>query len=151
MPFNVLKKDTQNMPKQIIEFKTVEEATSILNKFGNEFAFPGNNLSKSEIVKNSVASNIFRAFRHLETPPSIIYRQWAADNFESIVKDLKTVNSHHDYYKFIQKYGDSLLQRWVEETLNSDNYLMYGPALKMVNLLIKWIQVSEEYKQPEKI
>jgi len=61
------------------------------------------------------------------------------------------VNSQDDYYKFIQKYGDSLLQRWAEETLKPDNYLLYGPALKMINLLIKWIQVSDELRQIDKI
>ncbi len=139
------------MPYKIIEFKSLEEAISILNKFGNEFSFPRDKLSKNEIVRNSVASNIFRAFRNLEVGPSIIYRQWASDNFDTIVTELASVSSHTDYYKYIEKWGDSLIQRWMEETLIPDNYLMYGPALKMVNLLIKWIQISEAHRQPDKI
>ena len=29
--------------------------------------------------------------------------------------------------------------------------LQYGPAIKMINLLIKWIQESEEFRQIEKL
>jgi len=139
------------MLNNIAEFKSVEEAVSVLNSFGKVFKFPRKSLSKEEIVKNSVASNIFRAFQHLDKAPSIIYRQWALENFELILSDLKAVNSHSDYYKFIQHYADSLLQRWADETLKPGNYLMYGPAMKMVNLLIKLIQVSEGFKQEDKV
>ena len=138
------------MIKQICEFQTLEEAISTLESFGNDFKFPSNKLSKKEIVIKSVAPNIFRAFQKLDTSHSVIYRQWALENFDYLLKDFQMVNSNSDYYKFIQKYGDSLIQRWAEITLKPETFLMYGPALKMINLLIKWIQESDNYKQLDK-
>ena len=138
------------MIKQIYEFRTLEDAISTLEKFGNDFKFPSNKLSKKEIVLKSVAPNIFRAFQNLNISPSVIYRQWAMENFDSLLIDFQMVNSNSDYYKFIQKYGDSLIQRWAEVTLKPDTFLMYGPALKMINLLIKWIQESDQYRQRDK-
>lgn len=139
------------MTKQIYAFATIDEAILILGKFGKDFKFPQHAFSKSEIVTKSVASNIFRAFQNLDTSPSVIYRNWANENFDSILKDFKIVNSQKEYYNFLQKYSDSLILRWAEVTSNPNSYLVYGPALKMINLLIKWIQESEKFKQPDKL
>ena len=65
--------------------------------------------------------------------------------------DLKVVDSKDGYYNFIQGYGDSLIRWWANQTQNPDHYLQYGPALKMVNLLIKWNQESEYFKQHDKL
>ena len=139
------------MPKDIYEFKSIDDAIDVLAQFGDSFKFPIKKLSEPQIVKKSVESNIFRAFHNCSTRPSEIYRQWASENFEQIVLDFKKVNSQIDQYKFIFKYGDSLLNSWAQETLESNSYLQYGPALKIINLLIKMLQESVIYRQPEKI
>lgn len=139
------------MTKQIYVFTSLDDAISVLSKFGKEFIFPQHSFSKNEIVNRSVASNIFRAFHNLDTSPSVIYRSWAKENFDSILSDLKSVDSPVDYYNYIEKYSDLLIQEWAEVTANPNSYLMYGPASKMINLLIKWIQESETLKQPDKL
>jgi hypothetical protein len=139
------------MPQKIIEFKSLEEATATLKDFGNKFKFPIKQLSSELIVKESVSSNVLRAFHNLSTPPSIIYREWALESFDLILSDLKLIQSSKDYYDFIFRYSDSLINRWAEVIEESNSFLMYGQATKMINLLIKDIQESETYRQVNKI
>ena len=61
------------------------------------------------------------------------------------------VNSKADYYKFTHKYCDSLICRWAEVTGKPNKYIIYGPAMKMINLLIKWIQEARKYCQHDKL
>jgi hypothetical protein len=138
------------MPQKIIEFRSLDEATITLENFASAFIFPVKNLNRDRIIKESVASNIFRAFRNLKHKPSNIYRDWANENFEAILIDFEKVYSHEDYYSFAFKYADSLINRWSSITLKSEHFLIYGPALKMINLFIKTTQQSSQYKKDEK-
>ena len=139
------------MPKPHDPFKNLEEAIDILRKYGNEFNFPKRNYDKQLIIKKSVSGNIFRAFKNLDTKPSNIYRDWASDNFEALLHDFKRTQSYDDHYKLLLKYSESLLQRWSVQVLQEDKFLIYGQAMKMINLLIKQIQESNEFKQIDKI
>jgi len=139
------------MPQKIIVFSTIDEAIFILRPYSLKFSFPRKKLSKGQIIKDSVSSNIFRAFTNLNVRPSEIYRDWANEYFDSILIDFGNVNSKKDYYDFLFKYADSLIQRWAWKTMKPDKFLMYGPALKMVNLLIKTSQQSIDHKIEEKI
>jgi hypothetical protein len=138
------------MPKEIIEFYTIEDAASLLKSFSDTFSYPVKKISKERIITTSVSSNIFRAFSNHKIRPSVIYREWAKDNFTSILIDFQKIDSRENYYDFVFKYADSLIKRWAEKTANPDNYLIYGPATKMINVLIKKIQQSDEFCQREK-
>ena len=139
------------MLQTIIEFSTVDDAIITLRQFALKFSFPLKKLSRERIIKESVASNIFRTFTNLNQRPSEIYRDWATDNFDSILTDFGKVNSSKEYYDFAFKYADSLIKRWAWKTMKSDHYLIYGPALKMINLFIKTSQQSIDYKNDQKV
>ena len=75
------------MPQQIYEFKNLDEAVSILGEFGKAFEIPLKDWTKERIIKDSVQSNIFRAFRNLRHPtptPSSIWREWERQHFDAI-------------------------------------------------------------------
>jgi hypothetical protein len=135
------------MPEKIYVLKSKEEAVAILKEFGRKFEFPLHHLDKDAIIKSSVSSNIFRAFQRLDKSPSIIYRHWASDVFDTFITDFKQIDSTEHYYQFVYKYADSLIERWASETKKKTDYMCYGPALKMVNLLVKVIQESEQDRQ----
>jgi len=138
------------MIKDIIVFSSVDEAVSILNRYASGFDFPVNKKSKKQIIFDSVSSNIFRAFRIFEYSPSVIYRGWATENFDLVIEDFRKVQTNEDYYNLVFKYGDSLIERWADKTRQTDSYLIYGQSLKMINLLIKTIQQSSDYKLMDK-
>jgi len=138
------------MPQRIIIFNTIEDAVNTLRTFASNFKILHKKYSIKEIIYESVGSNIFRAFPNLNNSPSQIYRDWASENFDSILFDFGNVNSKEDYYLFAFKYAESLIKRWALKTLKPDNYLMYGPALKMINLLIKTTQQSFDFRKDEK-
>lgn len=81
------------------------------------------------------------------------YQKYGSLNkiFHYIFADFKNVKSTDDYYKFAYKYSDSLINKWAETTLKPDNYLISGPALKMINLFIKTSQQSINFKQDDKV
>jgi len=139
------------MPQKKYEFQNVDEAINILSNYASGFNFPLKKLSRETIIRISVLSNVFRAFKNLDQKPSQIYRDWATDNFDLILADFKNVESTDDYYEFVFKYSDSLIKRWAEKVLNPNDYLIYGPALKMVNLFIKTSQQSFDYRQLDKL
>ena len=138
------------MPQKIIVFTSVDDAVNTLKGFASNFTFPHRKYSREGIIYESVGSNIFRAFPKLNDRPSQIYRVWASESFDSILSDFENVNSKEDYYSFAFKYADSLIKRWASTTLKPDNYLMYGPALKMINLFIKTTQQSFDFQKEEK-
>jgi hypothetical protein len=138
------------MPDKIIEFESKTEAISALKKFNETFLFPTNDLCKEEIIISSVASNIFRAFHLKNKKPSTIYREWASEVFEKILSDFSIIASKEDYYRFVFLYADSLIEKWSKETFK-DEYLCYGPALKMVNLLVKVIQETDSIRESSKL
>ncbi len=138
------------MQQKIIVFNSVDDAVNTLKNFASNFKFPYIKYSREKIINKSVEYNIFRAFRNLNDRPSQIYRTWASDNFDSILSDFENVNSKEGYYLFAFKYADSLIKQWALKTLKPDNYLMYGPALKMINLFIKTTQQSFDFRKDEK-
>jgi hypothetical protein len=140
-----------NMIKDIIIFSSVDDAVITLNKFASEFEFPVNKKLKEKVIFDSVSSNIFRAFHIVEHSPSTIFRGWATENFELVIKDLNEVKSNEDYYDLVFKYGDSLIKRWADKTLQKESYLIYGQSLKMINLVIKTSQQSILYSLEDKI
>ncbi len=139
------------MIKDIIVFSSVEDAINTLERYASGFKFPINRISKDQIIFDSVSSNIFRAFQIIEYSPSTIYRGWATENFNRFIEDFRKVQTNEDYYNFVFKYGDSLIERWADKTRQTDGYLMYGQSLKMINLLIKTIQQSPDYRVSDKI
>jgi len=127
------------MPKVPIPFKDINQAKKILADYGEDFIHPTKTRSTDEIIKHSVGSNLFRAFRGIDGP-SKIYRNWAKENFEFILSNLKSRETLEKYDEFIFELNESLSRRWYEKNENNKSKkLSFGPSIKMVNLLIKTI------------
>ena len=65
-------------------FTNVEEAFSLLKEYKKIITKEA--MPKEQIVRKSVSSNIFRAFHNLSKNPSLIYREWALENIDEIIK-----------------------------------------------------------------
>jgi hypothetical protein len=126
-------------------FDNVDEAKILLLNHAQDFQFPiRNNLKiKRDIINYSVGPNIFRALGIDNYKPSDVYRSWATANFESLYSQLTTCQNQGEFDKIIKLFSDSLLTGWSAATKSK---LIYGPASKIVNLLIKAIQESEQFK-----
>lgn len=120
-------------------FQNVEEAITTLNKYSREIK--KKNLSKEDIIKKSVSFNIFRAFHNTEKKPSNIYRQWASNNFEFIVEKLNSIKTKKEYDCFLTGLSNSFIGYWASQ-VSAKNRIIFGPAIKMTNLLIKMLNES---------
>ncbi len=134
------------MPKEIYTFKNLEDAISQLHEYRKSFSFPNNHLNKEEIIIRSVGSNIYRALSITGKKPSDIFRTWFSDNFDRIIEELGLINDQNEYDDFILKYSHSLINHWASNIQDSNEYLIFGPAIKMINLIVKTIQESTDFK-----
>ena len=121
-------------------FTTVEEAVSLLQKYNKSIT--KGDMSKEEIVIKSVSSNIFRAFHNLSRNPSLIYREWASRNIDEIIQKLNNITTKEEYDKRLFVWIYSFIDYWSSQVKNPDDRIIFGPASKMVNLLIKMLNES---------
>lgn len=126
-------------------FENVEEAILRLSNHSRNFQFPKReNLATSDdIIRFSVQNNIFRALGMENNKPSDVYRNWATANFENLHIKLTNCQNKMEYWLILKYHTDSLLSNWRTKT---NNKLIYGPASKIINLLIKAIQESNQLK-----
>ena len=125
-------------------FDSIEDAINRLSDNAQDFQFPTrNNLkTKRDIINYSVDQTIFRALGVDNHKPSVVYRNWASINFESLHFQLNNCQNQGDYDQIIKTFTDSLLIGWTNAT---NSKLIYGPASKIVNLLIKEIQETDQF------
>jgi hypothetical protein len=126
-------------------FESIDEAILKLTNHSQNFQFPTRKslITPNEIIKFSVQQNIFRALGLDNHKPSDVYRNWATANFENLHTQLRNCQNVNEYGSLIKSYTDSFLISWRTTT---NEKLVYGPASKIVNLLIKAIQESNQYK-----
>lgn len=132
-------------PANMHIFDDIDDAIIRLSNHSHNFQFPiRNNLkTQKDIINFSVGQNIFRALGIDNYKPSEVYRSWAKLNFESLHNQLTNCQNQTNFDKIIKSFSDSLLIGWTSET---NGKLIYGPASKIVNLLIKAIQESDQFK-----
>lgn len=126
-------------------FENIEDAITRLTNHSKNFHLPirQNFTTTNEIIKFSVQKNIFRALGLANHRPSDVYRNWATANFENLYTQLTICQNKNEFDLIIKTYTDSILNTWWTTTSKK---LVYGPASKIVNLLIKAIQESNQYK-----
>jgi hypothetical protein len=134
------------MPKNIIIFSSIDEAQKILKYYNDNFNFPNNNYTKEEIINKSVGSNVFRAFSNLPIPPSQIYREWIKNHFEFFLKNLSKIQSQKEYDKFIFKISFDFIFSWKNQMKNNNKNLTFGAGIKIINLFVKMIQETNDFK-----
>ncbi len=126
-------------------FDNIDDALIRLSHHSKGFQLPLRKElgSQRDVVNFSVGQNIFRALGIDGHKPSEVYRSWATINFESLHRQLSECQNQIDFDHIINSFTDSLLVEWTKATKGK---LIYGPASKMVNLLIKTIQESSEFR-----
>jgi len=126
-------------------FESVDEAIFQLTSHSQNFQFPTrqNLVTPNDIIKFSVQQNIFRALGLHNHKPSDVYRNWATTNFENLHTRLTNCQNVNEFDLIIESFTDSFLISWCTTTKEK---LVYGPASKIVNLLIKAMQESNQYK-----
>lgn len=126
-------------------FETIEDALEKITNHSKNFHFQMREdlITDDAIIYESIQSNIFRGLRAVNHRPSDIYRKWAKANFDSIYLCLQNCQVQEEFDILIRKYTNKLLDNWKE---NARQKLVYGPASKIINLLIKTIQESKNYK-----
>lgn len=126
-------------------FHNVDDAILRLTNHSQNFHFPTrqNLITPNDIIKFSVQQNIFRALGLDNHKPSDVYRNWAITNFESLHTQLTSCQNENEFGLIIKSYTESFLSNWRTTT---NEKLVYGPASKIVNLLIKAIQESNQFK-----
>ena len=126
-------------------FESIDDALiRLLNHSKNfEFLTRKNLGTPNDIIQFSVQRNIFRALGLDNNKPSEVYRSWATANFDALHSRLINCPNQNEFDKIIKSFSDSLLNGWTTAT---NEKLVYGPASKIVNLLIKAIQESNQFK-----
>jgi hypothetical protein len=99
------------------------------------------------IIRHSVGPNIFRAFRHLPEKPSVVFREWASGSFSNqFLMGLRTVTSQSEYREWAYSVSDSLRLCW-SRRMGSE--MIYGPSLKLTNLIAKRLCLFSEVPTDE--
>jgi hypothetical protein len=133
------------MSRTIYVFQNVDDAFLRLSVHSQNFVYPSrvDLETKEDIINKSIMQNIFRALRLQNARPSIVYQNWATENFDMLHNSVSNCHNQNSYNHAIEQLTNSLLQYWVDTT---DQKLVYGPASKIVNLLVKTIQESNQYR-----
>jgi hypothetical protein len=131
------------MPDKIYVFKDIDDAVFKLKKYNSHFILPVKDYDKKEIIINSATGSIFRALSGNSFKPSSIYRTWADGKFNSIIYSLGKINTQNEYDNIIYFLNNSLIKFWRKKSDGKN--ISYGPASKLVNLLIKLIQETKKY------
>jgi len=145
--FITSRKYITTMP-EIHIFSDVEEAVSLLKEYKKTLI--RGEMTKEQIVRKSVSSNIFRAFHNLSKNPSLIYREWASSNIDEIIQKLNIIETKQEYDKQLFKWVYSFIDYWDSQVKNPNDRIIIGPASKMINLLIKMLNESK-YLSNDKI
>ena len=103
--------------------------------------FKGKLFDAERIVDKSVEGNIFRTFGGLPEKPSYCYRHWGRSIYSRLRAALESAQSQQDYNSVVQDFAGQLAVAW-RDTMNSK--LPYGPATKMINLLIKTMFLTDQ-------
>lgn len=134
--------------RAIIIFESVDEAISLLEEYDRTIT--KEEMSKEQIVRESVTKNVFRAFHNLNKKPSEIYREWALKNLDKIIEKLNRISTKEEYNEQLFKWIYSFIDYWDSQITKPDNRIIFGPASKMINLLIKTLNEST-YLNNEKV
>lgn len=134
------------MPSKPIIFKSSDEAVQKLSKFSAKFKLPLKELSDEQLINISVGGNIFRAFSLTNQSGSNIYRKWAKHNLLKIIAELKKSKTQSKFDYIVLKYSYSFIDYWSSKIENKSEKIGFGPASKIVNLYIKYIQESKDHR-----
>jgi hypothetical protein len=127
-------------------FKSKDEAIKMLFNFSKKFEIPNKVMNDEQLVNYSVGGSIFRAFHLKNESGSNLYRKWAKQNLKRLLKNLKMIKSQKAYDLLVINFTNSFINYWANNISNDNEKIGFGPASKIVNLLIKIIQQSENHK-----
>ena len=127
-----------------IQLENLDQAIEL---FGTSNPLPPRptGLEKKQIIDHSVSGNIFRVFPTKDMAPSSCYRAWADTAFDPLKQAIEQVNTIQEYDETIQQFALQLARYW---EVNRGIKLPYGPATKMINLLVKLMHLNNDITLP---
>jgi hypothetical protein len=135
------------MPVKPFIFKSEDEAVRKLREFSANLKVPQRDFNKSQIIEFSIQSNIFRALPLKKVKPSELYRRWADSNFSSLIKNMSKIERKDSFAEMLFSYAEDLISYWHKNTYTNSEKIGYGPAIKIINLLIKAIQETSYHQK----
>jgi hypothetical protein len=143
--------DRMNRP---LEFENSDEIVRHLRTHSRHFeqCFEERIEDLLEIIRSSVEQNTFRAFRHMPSKPSAVFRTWACSRLcnGQIRGQILAIRTQVDYDEWAQRLGTHLAQAWKQQ-MGSGNQMHYGPSRKLPNLLMKrfalWSQLTGDQRR----
>lgn len=89
-----------------------------------------------------VEGNTFRAYQQWNTPPSIVYREWAAETFRKINAQrlARQLTSQSGFNRWHESLAESLQITW---RLRQGKQLTFAHQYKLVDLFIKWLSLHD--------
>lgn len=98
-----------------------------------------------EIIRDAVGGNTFRAFRcNGKNKPSEVFREWAQRALSKRTLDeLSKVRSQRKYDEWLWR----LVRNFQKEWNSKMRPIPYGPHVKLVNLLVKFLCTSDVIDQ----
>lgn len=133
------------MPKEPLILRTVNEGRERLRKRKPYTKYKGRLTDPDEIVDKSVEGNIFRVFGGLDDP-SACYRTWARGIYPRLQSAVASCLSQNQYDRMIQRFAGQLAIVWKDQLQRK---LPYGPATKMINLLVKTMFLNDKLLLPD--
>ncbi len=125
---------------------SIEQAQRLLRQRRPFTTYQGDLSDLAQIVDKSVEGNIFRTFGGLDEKPSVVYRDWANRVYLYLQTALESVKKQQQYDDLIQDYARQLAAHWKKA---HGSKLPYGPATKMINLLVKTMFLNDQLDLPK--
>lgn len=128
----------------MVIFENVNSSIEKLKEHSNIFKIPYQDYKCcNEIVQAFVTKSTFRAFRNTHQKPSEVIRNWGDSIFDTFYSNLKLIDNQNHYDNYITSMAENFRKHW---NYKQDSKLTYGASLKIVNLLVKNIQMSRNFE-----
>jgi|GEM_PF-2152495 len=131
--------------KKPLRLYTIDNARRRLEQRAHWSKWLREPVERETIIQRSVEKNIFRTFAHMDEPPSDCYRAWATRIYPRLLRRLEKVRSQRTYDRVIQAYALQLALHWQQV---QGEKMEYGPATKIINLLVKMMFLYQDLHLP---
>lgn len=93
-----------------------------------------------DIVEASAWDNIHKDFRRSDAKISKAFHGWAKSNYADLRNALQKIGNQAEYDEAILQFTHRFIDDWAEKCDHPSKRIGFGPAVKMINLLVKTMQ-----------
>jgi hypothetical protein len=131
------------MLEHVEAFSSAEIAAKELADYARRFAFPCVAKDPASIARESAESAWLKSLTRRHVGNAEAYLRWASANVPKMAKNARYVINQAQFDILVRRTGTDLLRAWREASPDKAFRLSFGAAFRIVDLLFKAIDESE--------